>query len=183
MPPTRVAVASADNVGPAIEAEGVSASDAPQTSAKGAQTLVQTALDSSAQKGRGGSRKRTVDQVVAKAIYDNFRSWTALQTDGVLVSGLTLRQRLAKDRQTALDAGDKKAAFGRKYDDMLKLSYAPEGDPAGQLIVRDGSEEVCNRLSKALTRLRSATSDKAGWFAIAVARFALGAQCCSFAHV
>lgn len=99
---------------------------------------------------------------MAKAIYDNFRSWSALQTDGVVVSGQTLRQRLANDRQAAIDAGDKKPVFGRKYYDMLRLAHAPDDDPAGQLLVRDSSEEVCDRLSRALTRLRSAMSDKVG---------------------
>lgn len=113
-----------------------------------------------------------MEQVVATAIYDNFKNWSAVQTDGVKVVGTTLRQRLVKKRQDAIDEGDKKRSFGRKYYDMLKFTYAPEEDPAGKLLVRDSGEEVCARLSKSLARLRSATSDKVGCFATVPPRLA-----------
>lgn len=63
------------------------------------ETLVQKALEESTQQRRASNHRRTVDQVINKVIYDNFRSWNALQTDGVRVGGLTLRERLLDDRK------------------------------------------------------------------------------------
>lgn len=60
---------------------------------------MQKALEESSQKRRASNHKRTVDQVINKVIYDNFRSWNALQTDGIRVGGFTLRERLLDDRR------------------------------------------------------------------------------------
>lgn len=62
-------------------------------------TLVQKALESSSQKKRASNHRRTADQIVNKVIYDNFRSWNALQTDGIRIAGMTLRERLLDDRR------------------------------------------------------------------------------------
>eukprot|EP00975_Prorocentrum_lima_P033955 7134555-Prorocentrum_lima.AAC.1 len=40
----------------------------------------------------------TVDTQVQKAICDNFKGFTEVETDGLHVSGMTLRQRIQKDK-------------------------------------------------------------------------------------
>lgn len=50
--------------------------------------------------------------------------------------------------------------FGKRYYDMLKVLYAAEDDPTSKLRVEDPSQEVCYRLTKAISALRSATSNK-----------------------
>lgn len=71
----------------------------PPASTPRGKTLVQKALEESGQKRRSSNHKRTADQVINKVIYDNFRSWNALQTDGIRVGGYTLKERLLADRR------------------------------------------------------------------------------------
>ena len=43
-------------------------------------------------------KRRTTEEVVDKSLYDNFRTFTASEVDGVVVDGMTLRQRLQADK-------------------------------------------------------------------------------------
>lgn len=92
--------ASVESAATAAPVEQAAEAVVQATPAK-SKTLLQKALDESGQKKRAKNHKRTTDQVVAKCLYDNFRGWTAMQTDGVRIKGATLRERLVDDRRKA----------------------------------------------------------------------------------
>eukprot|EP00974_Lingulodinium_polyedra_P089012 8629052-Lingulodinium_polyedra.AAC.1 len=100
-------------------------------------------------KKRQLSRKSTEDQV-SKAIADNFKGWSATQTDGITRNNLTLRQRLAQDKHEAhTNAGSK--SFGARYYKKIKQEYESEESPGARLKVKDASMEVDEKLIKALS--------------------------------
>ena len=43
-------------------------------------------------------KRKTTEEIVDKSLYDNFRTFTASEIDGVVVDGMTLRQRLQADK-------------------------------------------------------------------------------------
>lgn len=86
---------------PASSLEAEAPTDAPALSTPRGKTLVQRALEESGAKKRASNHKRTLDQIITKVLYDNFRGWSSVQTDGVKVQGMTLRERLADDRRKA----------------------------------------------------------------------------------
>lgn len=110
------ATTAAQQSQPVVPASSASASSQAMVSTPTGKTLVQKALEESGSKKRPTNHKRTADQIVNKVIYDNFRTWNALQTDGVRVGCLTLRERLLDDRRKVVIKGWTGGAFGVDCD-------------------------------------------------------------------
>lgn len=110
-------------------------------------------------KAKRSCRAKTIDDMVTKAIADNFKGWGQLDTDGRTVDGLTLRQRLVKDKEGAKHKS-KSVTFGAHYCRALKEKYAPIDSPAQLLYVKNQSDDVSAVLQKAVTAYKRSDSSK-----------------------
>lgn len=86
-------------------------------------------MEAAATKKRSGGKKakpadntKEVNAMVAKKLRDNFKGWSSVATDGVVVQGLTLRQTLARDTAIHLD-NPTKLRMGATYYAQLKTSF------------------------------------------------------------
>ena len=91
-----------------------------------------------------------VEAQVRRSLLDNFRSFTAKETDGTLVEGLTLRQRLRKDKETKLQKGSADVPFGRRYYEALRDMYAGK-DRVEKLLAPQEGLKVRENLVEAAT--------------------------------
>lgn len=91
-------------------------------------SLVAQQLAKSTNKRRQPRSARTTEAIVAKVIYDNFRSLTAAQVDTITIDKLTLRQRLIEDRETESKRPGT-FSFGANYYKSLRTMYAGDADP------------------------------------------------------
>ena len=77
-------------------------------------------------------RTQNVDSQVRKAITDNLRCMSPSELDGILVDGLTCRQRLRQDKVQAIsDAGS--IQFGKHYYNKLRSMYVDKQSVQGKL--------------------------------------------------
>lgn len=91
---------------------------------------------------------------------DNFKDFTSIQVDGIRVQGMTLRQRLQKDKSEQRRHDKDSNSMGKKYLAEVRLLYALEGGSTG-LKVKDESAQVRVELASAL-RLARGTPAKRG---------------------
>ena len=100
-------------------------------------SLVDTHLErTTAQPARRVKRKgQDTEEEVAKALRDNFRTFTALEVDGVHVDGLTLRARLTRDKLAWKAGDDKSVKMGKNYYLQLRDAYAMDSQPSKALRV------------------------------------------------
>lgn len=80
-------------------------------------------------------RKMTEDQIVKKAIDDNFKGWTHEAIFVRLHDGLTLFDRIKKDKQS------KRVVFGARYYASLREAYRSPEDVMTALKARNPSED------------------------------------------
>lgn len=92
-------------------------------------TLVQAVLEESTQQRRASDHRGAVDQVINKVIYDHFRSWNALQTDGVRVGGLALRERLLDDRKKGGISGGLRGSLSGSVVDWAHSAHDSKSRP------------------------------------------------------
>ncbi|CAE7712127.1 unnamed protein product [Symbiodinium sp. CCMP2592] len=94
-------------------------------------------------------RAQNVDSQVRKAITDNLRSMTPTELDGILVEGLTCRQRLKRDKAQASAAAGS-IQFGKHYYTRLRAMYADK-QSVQQKLQPDPALEVQPALVRAAT--------------------------------
>ena len=103
-------------------------------------------------------RRRTTDDIVQKSIADNCKDFDQISIDGVKVDGLTLRDRLKRDKH--LQKKDNNLKTGALYYRELRYMYAGAAHPSNQLVARGPKEVVSTRLHKALVACKQANSNK-----------------------
>lgn len=108
-----------------------------------------------------GGRRRTLDEVINKCLVDNFRTATKYQVEMLVVDGLTLRQRLERDKATAARNKTGGQGFGASYYRNLRQMYASETAPETQLVVKRPGDVVTEELTAALKAFRRQPSDRA----------------------
>lgn len=134
------------------------ATSSPATN-KTDRSLMAMAHEQETPKAKRSCRAKTIDDMVSKAIADNFKGWGQLNTDGRTVDGLTLRQRLVKDKEGAKHKS-KSVTVGAHYYRALKEKYAPMDSPAQLLYVKNQSDDVSAVLQKAVTAYKRSNSSK-----------------------
>ena len=100
------------------------------------------------QKG-GGCRALDAQGLARKAIYDNCKSMTQQEVDGIVVGGTTLRQQIVKDKEANI-ASPGSVVMGKRYWDNLKRLYAAQDRTHKQLNAPEGTK-VTDCFFKALT--------------------------------
>lgn len=98
-------------------------------------------------------RKRSIDEVVCKALRDNFRNWSEVQTDLTMREGRSLRQRLIDDK-TRVEK-DPTFKMGKYYYEQLRQLYGGDETPEKQLVVSDPSLPCDQTLVNACMSLNS----------------------------
>eukprot|EP00974_Lingulodinium_polyedra_P087166 8450871-Lingulodinium_polyedra.AAC.3 len=142
-----------------------STSPGPSGSSNGGQPSAATLIDqahhkdTSTPRKRRVLRKRSTEEIVQKALLDNFKGWSHHDIDVHQVDGKSLRCRLADDKRAQLSGAP--VVMGASYYKNLKELYSNAGSPEKRLQVKDNSLEVNPRLQKALVAYRSANSNKA----------------------
>ena len=117
----------------ASEVAPAAASAAPK---RGRTCLEEAELADARPAGKKQLRRQNTEQQVTKAIKDNCRVLTATETDGTIVDGLTLRERLIHDKR-AVRLGTSSETFGRKYYEDLRATYSGSDSIEKQLICGD----------------------------------------------
>ena len=103
-------------------------------------------------------KRRSTDAVVAKAISDNFKGFTAQQAHATVRNGQTLVERLATDKRK--QRGDPNFSMGLYYYKRLRQEYLSAQDPAALLHVQDQNQEVGKELLAALVALKGASAKR-----------------------
>lgn len=99
--------------------------------------------------GEVGKRARTWESKISKIIKDNFPNWPSAQVDVLQKDGLTLRQRIAKDKALSAEPGST-LRMGKLYYQDLRELYDDGSDPAKLLPVKNPSEPEDANLRQAL---------------------------------
>ena len=94
-------------------------------------------------------RTHSAEAQVRKSLADNFKYMSAAEIDGTVRQGMTLRQRLMRDKQQPLDSPGS-VAFGKCYYQALRDLYA-DGNKVEVLLRPDPSLEVRQELVEAAT--------------------------------
>lgn len=95
------------------------------------------------------SRKRSLEETVHKALRDNFKGFSDVQTDLTIKEGRSLRQRIIEDKRAQLE--DPKIKTGKFYYDELRTLYGSDKAPEQMLQVYDETETVDKTLMDACT--------------------------------
>ena len=103
---------------------------------------------SSAKKGRG-PRKASVQALADKAILDNCKNMEPDELDQIFIGGLTLRERVYRDKQLKEDKGPSAPKIGKKYWQDLRGMYMNPNRIEKQL-VPDDRLSLCPALVTAL---------------------------------
>lgn len=94
-------------------------------------------------------RQQSVERAVQKCIVDNFKGFSDAEIDGIQHDGLTLRQRLLRDKTEKDASGKQLATTGARYYKEMRNLYSSSANPIKQLIVTDDStprSEVFNAM-------------------------------------
>ena len=129
-----------------------SAMDTPVTPGGGSSALDDAwRKDASSRKKlqKGGRGKASAQGLARKAIYDNCKSMTSQEVDGILVGGITLRQQIIKDKETNI-ASPGTVVMGKRYWGDLKRIYAAQDRIHKQLNTPEGAN-VTDSFFKALS--------------------------------
>ena len=106
-------------------------------------------------------KRKTTEEIVEKSLYDNFKTFTASEIDGVVVEGMTLRQRLHHDK-AAQKTDPKGIITGQRYYAMLKDQYASTEHATKRLVVKDQTLSVAPALMKAMVLLQNKSQNNRG---------------------
>ena len=106
--------------------------------------------DQNSPKADARKKLRTFDAKVAKNVRDNFPNWPSQLVDVLQKDGLTLRQRIARDKGSADEPDVTTVNMGKHYYQKLRDLYSESGGPDEQLVVKDKSEEEDPVLRKAI---------------------------------
>lgn len=120
-----------------------------------AKSLVE--LAESATKKRKQSGRRSLDAVVDRAIADQFAGWSVVATDVKLVDGLTLRQRILRDKEAAASS---KQRLGANYWKELRCLYALDDQAMRKLGVANPSDLVSPALVSALEQATATNTNQ-----------------------
>eukprot|EP00972_Heterocapsa_arctica_P074491 10994308-Heterocapsa_arctica.AAC.1 len=146
MPPKAKAAAAADEAAKAAAAAAASkateaaAAVAQSSSASSATTgrsLWEKACDETVAAGKPAKQRtasnKTIDDIVDKSLYDNFRNFTSSEVDGTIIDGKTLRQQLQEGKRLhRIDP--KNNSMGNRYYQNLREMYASTESPAKRLV-------------------------------------------------
>jgi hypothetical protein len=105
-------------------------------------------------------KQSTVEAATQKAIKDNFRGWSALQTHETQIAGETLFTTILKDKQRNID-NPGSVVMGSQYYRSLKEKFCGTNSAYSQLAVLDPSEVVGDSLMQAMVALKTQNSQKA----------------------
>lgn len=130
-------------------------------------TLVDEAEQSSRKKRRR-LQTQTTNEIVARKLYDNFRTASSEVTDCIKVQGQTLRERIRNDIYKA--RADPNFKMGSGYYKELKALYMQSAAAADALQVVDKALPVCPKLMAAIGAYQSSQKNSAplvSWLEIA----------------
>lgn len=100
-------------------------------------SLLESAFKDEKRKHARVRQEMTVARAVQKILVDNFRSFSDAEIDGIQHEGLTLRQRLERDRQAK--QSESSVCMGARYYRELKALYSSSMNPSKQMGVTDDS--------------------------------------------
>jgi hypothetical protein len=103
-------------------------------------------------------KKRNTEEQVNRCLKDNFKDFSSQEIDPIEIDGLTLRQRLARDKRMARKSPNMQ--MGSNYYKMLKDKYRSSDSVVKKLEVLNHSELIDPGLRKALVALKSANCNK-----------------------
>ena len=103
--------------------------------------------------------RKTTDAVVDKIIVDNFKDKTQMEVDGLIVEGMTLRNRLLKDRRHH-NLAPRSLPMGGPYYKKLKTLYCSDESPFRSLRVLDDSLAIDESLIESLLALKGPTKHR-----------------------
>ena len=121
-----------------------------KTSAASSSTTLTTLLEQTEANDTGPpsrkSRARSLDSIVSKMLADNFKGFRPTQTDGVVREGLTLRERLMRDKQ----AGN--MTMGKIYYAARRAEYEDDESPATKLQANHPLQAIDDKHRRQLRR-------------------------------
>ena len=95
---------------------------------------------------------RSLSEVVAQAIRDNFKNWDPELLDAKKVDDMTLRERLTADKEAWLKNGGVCEKFGGTYYLRIKALYRSDEDPIKLLQIVDPNMIVQPPLMRAMVK-------------------------------
>jgi len=101
-------------------------------------SLLEAAFKGEKSKQARATREHSVNRAVQKILVDNFKHFSDAEIDGIQVDGLTLRQRLTRDRELKAKPSDN-VVMGARYYKEIKQLYSSSTNPVKLLVVTDDS--------------------------------------------
>jgi hypothetical protein len=103
-------------------------------------------------------KKRNTEEQVNRCLKDNFKDFSSQEIDSIEIDGLTLRQRLARDKRESRK--NKEMHMGSNYYRMLKDKYRSSDSVVKKLEVENQHELLSPELRTALVALKNANCNK-----------------------
>ena len=99
-------------------------------------------------------RRATTDELVKKALADNFAGFTAQEIDLNIQDGSSLRNKLTHDKRKQRREGKNAMTMGSKYYSHLRSKYASPDSPLRRLATVDRHVAIDRDLTEALASWR-----------------------------
>lgn len=103
-------------------------------------------------------KRNDTEKQVDRCIQDNFRGWGQVEIDSTTAEGLTLRERLTRDKRRHRE--DPSFAMGGPYYKQLRMIYCSSDDPMKRLIVSDPTQTVCPKLVKSSAAAKAQVANR-----------------------
>jgi hypothetical protein len=135
------------------------ASSSKGDAAEGGETLIEAAHKKAMKETKARPlKKRNTEEQVNRCLKDNFKEFSSQEIDSIEIDGLTLRQRLARDKRLSRKNPD--MSMGSNYYRMLKDKYRSSDSVVKKLEVTNQSDLISPELRTALVALKNANCNK-----------------------
>lgn len=140
-PKRRSAASSSRNVAAKAAAKAQAQKNPPKTLMEATETGEDTSFVKR-------NRKRNLDEVVNKALADNFGTFSQLETDLTMVDGKSLRETIYEAKRRQKDG--EQVSIGKTFYARLREEYGAASDVGRRMTVRDPNEPEDARMRDAL---------------------------------
>jgi hypothetical protein len=133
----------------------------PASQGRGAKRSLLEASASAEPRPKPRVRKTNlVNDMVQKALRDNFKDFSQGEIDSNLVNGMTLRQRLVADKEANI-ANKGAVVTGRRYYEALRQAYSNQASPEKMLSAGENGGSVSDTLWQAMVATKKTPVNRA----------------------
>ena len=128
---------------------------------KGPTAKAETVADA---RSRRTLRRNNTGSIVQRILNEQFGDLTDAEKDAVKYGGLTLRERLCKDKSEQRHGSDGTVSMGKKYYEARRAEYGQNSSGKSALEVKDHTEVPNDKLLTAVREARQSAPQRSGLY-------------------